>query len=61
MYKVTSKNNVITTNDSIIADGYGSITLKNIGTDAAIINDNIPLAAGASFVWENMPNVVIDE
>ena len=61
MFKATSKNNIITENTAILADGFGSITLKNIGVDAAVINDNIPLAAGSSFGWDNHPDVVIDE
>jgi len=61
MYKVSSKNNIITENTAILADGFGSITLKNIGLDAVVINDNIPLAPGSTFGWDNHPNVVIDE
>ena len=61
MYKATTKNNVITENTTIITDGFSCITLKNIGADAAKINDNIPLAAGSSYVWDNHPNVTIDE
>jgi hypothetical protein len=61
MYKASSRNNIITENAPILSDGFGSITIKNIGDDAAVINDNIPLSAGSSFVWENHPNVIIDE
>lgn len=60
-YNVTTKNNVITSNDIIRPDGFGSILLKNIGADVAYINDNIPLAPGSSFSFDNQPNVTIGE
>ena len=60
-YSVTTKNNVLTTNTPIQADGFSSLFLKNIGFDAVLINDNIPLAAGSSFSFDNLPYVTIDE
>ena len=58
---VTTKNNVLTDNGIIRADGFATILFKNIGTDVVYINDNIPIAAGSSFVFDNQPYVVIDE
>jgi len=60
-YTVTTKNNVLTESQSILADKYGSLFLKNIGTDAVMINDNIPLSPGSSFSFDNQPYVVIAE
>ena len=60
-YFVTTKNNVITSNGPILPDGFGSILLKNIGADAVLINDNIPLAPGSSFSFDNQPYVIINE
>jgi hypothetical protein len=60
-YKSISKSKVLTANDSIKPDGYGSIVITNTGADAITINDNIALVAGASWNWTNHPNVVIDE
>lgn len=60
-YKATSRNNVLTENMNIVADGFTSIRFINIGADVVYINDNIPIAVGSSFSWENHPNVKIDE
>jgi len=60
-YTVTTKNNVITSNQAIRPDGFSSILLKNIGADAVLINDNIPLAPGSAFSFDNQPYVTIGE
>ena len=60
-YLSITKNNVIISNQSIKADGFSCIFLKNIGTDTVHINDNIPLAVGSSYSIDNHPYVVIDE
>ena len=61
MWKTTSKNQIITENTSIQPDGYSQILLKNIGDCDCTVNDNIPLAVGETFSWENDPGIVIDE
>ena len=60
-YSVTTKNSVQTTNVYIRPDGFSSILLKNIGADIAYINDNIPLAPGSSFSFDNQPYVTMGE
>lgn len=61
MYAQTSKNKIITSNEIIIADGFSSITIKNIGTDDIRVNDNILIHTGESYIVNNMPDVIISE
>jgi hypothetical protein len=60
-YKATTKNNVMSTNTTILADGFSSLLMKNIGTDTVYINDNIEIKAGSSFGFDNLPYVAIGE
>lgn len=61
MYTQTSKNKIITSNEIIIADGFSSITIKNIGTDDIRVNDNILIHTNESYVVNNRPDVLISE
>lgn len=60
-YKATTKNNIITENTSILADGFSCIFFKNTGIDPVYINDNILITTGSSFAFDNMPYVTIGE
>lgn len=60
-YKATTKNNIITENTSILADGFSCLFFKNTGTDTVYINDNIEIKAGSSFGFDNLPYVAIGE
>lgn len=60
-YKATTKNNIITENTSILADGFSCIFFKNTGIDPVYINDNIEIKAGSSFGFDNLPYVAIGE
>jgi len=60
-YIATSKNKIITANTIHQSDGYSSITMTNIGECPALINDNIPVAAGDSWEFINRPEVSIAE
>jgi len=61
MFGVTTKNNVLIANSSIKPDGFSSILLKNIGDCDVTINDNIPLAPGSVWSFDNQPYVFVDE
>lgn len=61
MYKATTKNNLITENTTILADGFSSLFFKNTGADNVNINGNILIAPGSSFSFDNLPYVQIDE
>jgi hypothetical protein len=58
-FTTTTKSNHINKNSVITPDNFTSIQITNIGTADAVINDNIPLPAGASWTWENKPYVII--
>ena len=60
-YIATTKNNVYTKNETILADGFSSILMKNTGVDTVYINDNILIAPGSTFGFDNMPYVTIGE
>lgn len=60
-YKSNKKNNVVSENSNITADGYSSIFLQNIGDCDVMIDDNIPLSPGDSFKYGERPDVVIDD
>ncbi len=60
MYKTHFKSRIITKAETIQPDGFSGIEIVNIGTDNAIINDNIQLAQDASWSWTNDPCVVVD-
>jgi len=60
-FKSITRNGVITENTTILADGFGSISLMNLGTAVVTIDDNIPLNAGSQFAYDNHPLVKIGQ
>ena len=60
-YSATTKATVQCNNTSIQPDNFSCIIIRNIGTDSAIINGNIPLPPGRSYNFSNRPNVIISE
>lgn len=58
-YIATQKTTVKAENSIIQPDNYTSIELINIGADAAVVNNNIPLAPGATYSFINEPYVTI--
>ena len=60
-YTATTKNNVLSANQNIQPDGYASLFMKNTGTENVTINDNIVIAPGSSFSFDNLPYVTIGE
>ncbi|MFM2292654.1 MAG: hypothetical protein RIS29_2467 [Bacteroidota bacterium] len=60
-YSTTKKNRILSQNGAIQNDKFNSVQFINQGTDTVVIDDNIELAEGASFSWDNHPDVVIDQ
>lgn len=60
-YTTTKRTLILSDNTRIEADGFSSIQLTNLGADECRVDDNIPLPAGASYTWENHPNVIISD
>jgi len=60
MYKTHFKSRIITKAETIQPDGFAGIEVVNLGTDNAIINDNITLPESAVWSWINHPDVIVD-
>ena len=51
---------VIKESQTLKADNCNSLTIRNQGETTVFIEDNIELAPGEEFSWNNEPDVVID-
>lgn len=57
MYEVRYDDYIITQSIlNALTNGCSSISFYNKGSDAAVINGNIPLEAGATQEFNNLPN-----
>ena len=60
MYRATLKQTIVTNNEIIKPDGFGTWEVINYGTNSVVVNDAITLSAGERFKLELMPNVIFD-
>lgn len=59
MYKQRSYTEVITSNKTVINDGFNSLYLKNIGLDTVRVFENLVLKPDAEFWFNNHPEVTM--
>lgn len=60
MYKTHFRSKIVTKPETIQPDGFAGIEIVNLGTDDAIVNDNIKLETDAVWSWINDQDVQID-